>query len=235
MQGSIRRKLSMVERALAFAGGHPATDPGQQAILARLVNRRDRAATLAVQERSGQVGERAAVARRNELRRAMHMQLLRHVGRVAEIAAEKYPEVGGQFLLPSSNWPTRAFLTAATAMLAAAQKHEARLLEFGLGATFIPSLTAALGEFAAASEVVYTGRHAHVGARADLKAVTNECVALVGVLDGLVRVQYADAPDTLAEWQSARTVYDDTGVRGPRTPVADAAVVETIVPPIGSA
>ena len=60
-------------------------------------------------------------------------------------------------------------------------------------------------------------------------------MALVGVLDGLMRVQYADAPDTLAEWQSARTVYDDTGVRGPRTPVVDAAVVETVVQPVGTA
>ena len=60
-------------------------------------------------------------------------------------------------------------------------------------------------------------------------------MALVGVLDGLVGVQYADAPDTLAEWQSARTVYDDTDVRGPRTPVADGAVVQTTAPPLGSA
>ncbi|MEO5824676.1 MAG: hypothetical protein ABIR59_02215 [Gemmatimonadales bacterium] len=65
--------------------------------------------------------------------------------------------------------------------------------------------------------------------------MTNECVALVGVLDGLVQFQYADAPDTLAEWQSARTVYESTAPKGPRTDTADAAVLETIVPPVGSA
>ncbi|MEO5824675.1 MAG: hypothetical protein ABIR59_02210 [Gemmatimonadales bacterium] len=72
----------------------------------------------------------------------MQMQLLRHLGRVAEVAAEEYPEIGGQFRLPSSNWPTRAFLTAASAMLAGAQKHETRLLEHGLGATFNEKLGA---------------------------------------------------------------------------------------------
>ena len=235
MQGIISRKLTMVERALAFVASHPATDPGQQAVAARLANRRDRAAVLAVQERDGRVGERAAVARCNTLRRTMQMKMLRHLGRVAEVAAERYPEVGGQFVVPASPWPTRAFLTAATAMLAAAQKHETRLLEFGLGATYLASLTSALADFTRASDVVYAGRLAHVGARADLKAVTNECVALVGVLDGLVQMQFADAPDTLAEWQSARSVYDATGSRGPRTETADGAVVQTIVPVVGNA
>ncbi|MES2306990.1 MAG: hypothetical protein V4558_15925 [Gemmatimonadota bacterium] len=206
MQGKIRRKLSMAARALDFARTHASTDAGYTTIVTRLEERVARADTLAIQELDGVGGESAAVARRADLRHTMHERLLRHLARVAGLATRAHPELAGQIVMPRTNIPNRAFLTAAKSMLAGATARTDLLLPFGLGDTLIPELTKAIEQFDAATSTAHSGRVGHVGARADLTAVTEECVALVGVLDGLMATRYNGDAENLAAWESARNV-----------------------------
>lgn len=53
---------------------------------------------------------------------------------------------------------------------------------------------------------VNTGRREHVGARAQLIAIADSCVEVVGRLDGLVRVRFRNDAEKLAAWESARNV-----------------------------
>lgn len=61
----------------------------------------------------------------------------------------------------------------------------------------------------------------HVGARAGLTAVTEECVALVGVLDGLMTTPFHGDAENLAAWERARNVLGPFAKKGKKdTPVA---------------
>jgi hypothetical protein len=56
-------------------------------------------------------------------------------------------------------------------------------------------------------EVIGTaGRQAHVGARAELRAVADEIVQIVRVMDGLNRYRFKNDPNLLASWESASNV-----------------------------
>ena len=56
------------------------------------------------------------------------------------------------------------------------------------------------------------GRRDHVGARAELDAVSDEVLHLVELLDGLNRYRFGGGAELRAAWESARKV-----VAGPRT------------------
>src|ERR1041384_948817 len=120
MKAVVRRILSMAVRVLDFIRDHPSTETGFVAVVSRLEERVKRADTLAVQERSGNLQERNATRRRQELRRAMQMGQLRHLANVADIASKRRPDLAGKFKLPSATGPHKSFFTAASEMLAGA-------------------------------------------------------------------------------------------------------------------
>ncbi len=233
MQADIRRKLSMAVRAMDFAQAHPSTDASYQSVVTRLKERLDRADVLAVQEHDGREGERAAHTQRDGLRRTIQQEQLKHLARVAEMAAQAHPELAGLFRYPKPNAPHRTFITAAKAMLAAAEPHKDLFLSMGLGEGFLEQMNQAVTEFDHCTESAHSGQRSHVGARADLAVVADECVQLARLLDGLNRVRFRSDPELLAAWQSASTVVrirakagsePDAGVT-PITPIVPAVPV----------
>ena len=214
MQADVRRKLAMTVRALDFERAHLPTDPSQTGVDDRLAERIARAETLAIQEEHGRLDEQGAVTRRLQLRSRIHYQMLRHLVRTANAAVKDAPALAGQFILPRTGAPHRYFLTAAKAMLDRAVEFKEVLLAHGLGATLIDELTKALAEFDTTTGSVHSGRVSHVGARAELKEVVDDCVQLVGLLDGLNLTRYQDDAQLLAAWESARTVVGSGRVNG---------------------
>jgi hypothetical protein len=75
-----------------------------------------------------------------------------------------------------------------------------------MSATLLDDLTAALGEFEQTLEAARAGRRDHVGASADLQAVTVEIAEQVRLLDGLVRYRFTANAELMAAWASARNV-----------------------------
>jgi hypothetical protein len=63
-----------------------------------------------------------------------------------------------------------------------------------------------VSEFETALEGIRTGRREHIGARADLEAITAELVDRVSVLDGITRYRFGDQPEVMAEWNAAKRV-----------------------------
>ncbi len=206
MQAIIRRKLSMAVRAMDFAQAHPSTDASYVSVVTRLKERLDRADALAIQEHAGLEGEHAAHAQRDELRRTIQREQLKHLARVAEMAAKEHPELAGMFRYPDPNAPHRTFITAAKAMLAAAEPHKELFLSVGLGEGFLEQMAQAITQFDQSTETAHSGQRDHVGARADLAVVADECVKLARLLDGLNRARFRNDPELLAAWESASAV-----------------------------
>jgi len=195
----------MLVRAIGFSKAHPSTDASYTAVVARLDEAITHIRALELQERDGHTHELAALARRRLQRRGITTSL-QHLVRVARVVARDNPALLGEFRLVESHAPNRVFVNAAQALLAAAQAQKDALVGAGLGETFLDGLAEAVGQFDADTSTSHDGRAAHVGASSDLKAVIRECMLDVAILDGLNRVRFADDPELLAAWESARNV-----------------------------
>jgi hypothetical protein len=205
MNAVTRRKLSMATRVLDFEQAHIATDVGHVALVARFEALVTKADALALRQRGGTLSERAATNRRLQFRDAITRQL-RHLVQVAEVAAKGEPALAGHFVAAPRQAPHRTFLTAAKTLLAAATTHEALLVPQGLGERFVAELGTGVTTFEALSETIHAGRRDHVGARAELQAVSEEIGEVVRLLDGLNRARFDGQPELLAAWESARNV-----------------------------
>ena len=246
MQAEIRRRLATAAQVLEFVQAHPDTDPGYVALVARLQERVARGGTYAIQQRDGSADETAASSQRREIRRLM-MARLRHLARVASEALADHPDLQGAFALPNPSAAHMAFITAAKSMLATATAQQALLVGLGLGATFVDDFTKAVATFDAATQGTHVGRRDHVGARAELAAVAEDCIHLTRVLDGLNQTRFRADPELLAEWQSVSNVVTPSRrkkapaptpapaqAQGPAPTPAAAAVAPPVTPPVAS-
>jgi hypothetical protein len=206
MNAEIRRKLEMGIRALEFSRAHPDASAGFATAMARLEERITRAEGLATQERAGVITERAATARKRELRRVLKRTLLNHLTRVAVVAAREEPELARKFGFPLGNHSYHAFRTAARAMADEAQAQKDLLVRHGLAEPVLEGLAQSLTDLDEAMDQSTAGRRAHIGAGAELAAVVGEMVQLVHVMDGINRFRFSTDAEKLAEWESARNV-----------------------------
>jgi hypothetical protein len=216
MKAHVRRILAMAVRARSFDRANPSTDASYIGVAARLEELITRADALVVQEREGKLGERGASARRRQLRRRI-TELLRHLVRVAEVAAKERPELADQFKL-SRESPYKDFITGAKAMLAKATEERELFVKKGLGETLLEELGQLVTQFDAETDSVHSSRRAHVGARADLGTVSDEIVEQVNLLDGLNRQRFRDDAERLAAWESARNIVGPFEAKPPTPP-----------------
>lgn len=196
----------MATRALDFARAHPSTDASYTALVAQLQDAVTRGEALAVLQTDGRIGERAAASQRSAIRRSIERIQIRHLVAVAGRAAKDHPELSGLFVQPVPGGPNRVFITAAKAMVAAATPHKDLFASLGLGDTFLDDLALSLSQFDAATDAAHTGRRDHVGARAELVVVTDECVAMLELLDGFYRIRFRNDAQSLAAWESSRNL-----------------------------
>jgi hypothetical protein len=196
----------MAEGVLSFCKEHPYEDAGFGAVMARFEERVGRANQLVTQERAGRLASSAATKEKGDLRRELQGQLLSHLVRVSEVAAKERPELAERFRRAGKSVAGKVFLTTARAILADAQEFTELLVQHGMSATMFAELKVTLERLEAVTEASRKARRDHVGANADLGAVSRELLELVGLLDGLNRFRFRDQPELLAAWESARNV-----------------------------
>jgi hypothetical protein len=206
MYAITRRKLEMGRRALEFGRAHPDASAGYGVALAQLEDRLAQADRLATQQRDGILGDRAAAARKRELRRALTQGHLAHLIRVAREAASELPKLEQTFVLPRTTRSYQAFRTAARAMASAAESNRELLVTHGLGESVLEDLARLLDELDAAVRASDEARRVHVGATAKLVEVAAAVVAAVEVMHGFNRVRFAGDAEALAAWESASSV-----------------------------
>jgi hypothetical protein len=214
MNRLVSSRLEMGARALEFSRSHPVESSGYATALKQLEEQLARAEQLAKEQERGTTEVRAATARKSELKRSIRRSQLVHLGRVAQRAAKEVPELAQKFDLPRIPTRNLAFRTVARTMLEEAQQHKELLVKHGLVAEILDTLSQSLDQFDQAVERATEGRRIHIGAAANLEAVSDEVVQIVKGIDGYNRFRFTIEPDLLAAWTAASNVIGPPRVGG---------------------
>jgi hypothetical protein len=206
MNAESRRKIEMGNSALKFTGVHPDTDPGAAPAVAKLERLVGRADELAAAQRDGMIDVRAAAARKVALRREMLAVPIAHLAQVGAVAAREEHELGKMFRFKPGASTFLAFRTAARGMASAAEAHKETLEKHGLVPSVLEEFGRMLDEFDAAVALGNDGRVAHLGATRELKAVAQEIVRTVRLMDGRNRLRFAEDGELLGSWLGASRV-----------------------------
>jgi hypothetical protein len=223
MDRQVRRKLAMAASVRTFSRAHPSADTSYVLVLDRLDGTIVRIEELAKQQEGGFVSKHSSAVRRSDLRRRLQGGLLRHLVTVAEDVAGEAPAVAERFRLPNGNATHTAFRTSSAKVLEEARANQEILVKHGLSATLLDELDAAVKEFDASLQESDDGKQSHVAARAEMKALTDEIMRLVGILDGFNRYRFHHDPELIAAWESARHVLTGPQPKETESPPAPAA------------
>ncbi|HET6778912.1 MAG TPA: hypothetical protein VFH26_08475 [Gemmatimonadales bacterium] len=202
----------MGQRVLEFSRQYPDPSPGFVAAAARLQDRLTRAELLARQQVDGRAEMRVSTERKRELRRLITQAHLDHLANVAELASVEEPELFRKFLLPPDATTYLSFHAAASGIAAEAESRKELLLKHGLSEEVLNDLKVSLDLFETALEQGFAGRISRAGATAELVAVAEEVVQIVKVMNGMIRIRFANQPELLGAWEIATNV-----VATPRT------------------
>jgi hypothetical protein len=205
MNYSIRRKLDMAGRVREFCRTHPDQNPGYTAAVARLEERLARADALARQEVAGRQSVSGAVVSKEQLRLEIHQTIALLAG-LAGPAAREERELAVGIIRPDVNGSHQAFLTRSRVAAATGSTHKELLVKYGMPETFLDELNTKLDQYEQALNQQHAGRAAHVGARAELEAVTADIMLIIRQLDALNRFRFRTDAESLAAWKSARDV-----------------------------
>jgi hypothetical protein len=216
MNRIVRRRLEMAVRVRDFSRAHPSTDANYATVLAQVEELIARMEALAKQQQDGTVTAHASTVRRKVLRRRLHHELLRHLVTVADIAAAEQPGLAERYAMPKGNETNETFRTLARRLLVQGQAEKEVLAKHGLADKLLEDLAAAVDEFDGSVTQSNEGRRGHVGAVAELQAVSDEVMRLVEMLNGLNRYRFGGKAELIAAWESARNVV--AGGRTEETP-----------------
>jgi hypothetical protein len=205
MNSVARRKLDMVDRVLGFIGARTAIEPAYASALARLGELVTRARGILTRQHDGRDAARAARAHRQQLRRALQLDLAHYLVAVGSIAA-KGQEVAARFKLPSPNATNAAFLVAVSSLLALGEAQRDLLVKAGMSATLLDELGKMVSDFEAASEAARNARRDHIEARIELDSITTELMEQVNLLDGITRYRFGFDSVVMSEWRMARAL-----------------------------
>lgn len=223
MNTEVRRKLDVAARVREFVRAHAATEPGYAPALTRFEELLTRADAIVARQHDGRVAARGASARRRELRRLLHSQLVHYLVAVGSVASKNQADLAEKFKLPATNSTNAVFLTAVKSLVAAGESQKDALVQAGMGPALLGDLARMVADFEAASEAARTARRDHIGARADLEVITAQLMDEVNLLDGITRYRFGDDPEVMVEWKAARRLLGQprTGVTPPATGTSD--------------
>jgi len=207
MKAKTRNRIAMGQNVLSFSEVHPDTSAGYATTLASLKERLARAAELISLQHDGFAGVRTTTDQKRDLRRIMLRAQLRHVLRVAELAATEVPEVLQRFVLPRDQTPYVEFQPLAHALVAEALNHKELLVKHGLAETLLNDLVKNLESFDRAMGQGTDARRTHITASAELDEIGDEIVQLVKVMDTLNRSRFHSTVELLAAWESTSNVF----------------------------
>jgi hypothetical protein len=205
-----------------FSRAHPSADTSYTLVLDRLDGTITRIEELAKQQEGGFAAKHSSAVQRSDLRRRLQLGLLRHLVTVAEDVASEAPAVAERFRIPRANTTHSAFRASAAQMLEEARANQELLVKHGLSATLLDELDAAIKEFDTSLQESDDGKQSHVAARAEMNALSDELMRLVGILDGFNRYRYHHDPELIAAWESARHVVSGPKAKEVESPTLQA-------------
>jgi hypothetical protein len=214
--------MEMAVRVRDFSRTHPSADASHASVLGRLEETISRMEELAGQQVGGFLSKHSSTVRRKDIRRRLRGGLLRHLVTVARDAALEKPELEEKFKLPEITASNKTFQTVARKMLEQGKAEQELLVKHGLGSKLLDDLSAAVDEFDASVAETNSGLQGHVMARAELDALSDEVMLLVGMLDGINQYRFEKDPELLAGWKTAKHVVSGPQPEKVENPVPSA-------------
>ena len=206
MNKLLRIRLDMATRVRDFLRAHKTDVVGEGSELARLEELVQRADELVAKQRAGLAAARSTTKQRSGIRDTLQTALLKYLRAVSLAAAKENTDLLAQFELPHRNVSHRGFLAAVKVMLVKAIEQKDLLVSHGMKPSLLDDLGTTLAEFEKTLEGSRAGRRDHMGATADLKAITAEILEQVRVLDGLMWYRFRDNAELMGEWAGVRNV-----------------------------
>jgi hypothetical protein len=206
MNGLINSRLNMGRRALEFSEANPVESPGYNTTVQQLKAQLARADQLGKEQARGLALVHSTTEGKERVKRELRRSHLVHIAGVVEHAADEVPELARQFDLPRIPVRGQAFKAAVTAMLEEAERQKELLIKHGLVEDVLVNARKALDELNHLFEQSAEARRVHIGASAELQAVTDEIVQLVKILGGFNTFRLRDQPELLAAWTAASNV-----------------------------
>lgn len=206
MNRNTRRRLDTGHRVFALSKAHMTQVQGYVEAVTALGEHLARAEALAAQQETGDMQAGAAVVRKDELRETMESDYAVHLARIARASLPNDPELRRLFRVPKRGLNKQEFVAALRAMLAEAASRREVFIKEGMPETFVEDLEAHLARYVGAINEKGLGEAMRVGAVASLPEVSKEIMALIRRLDAINRLRWADNPELLAAWRSAKDV-----------------------------
>jgi hypothetical protein len=196
----------MAGRVREFCRTHPdLANSGYTAAVQRLEERLARAEALAQQEIVGRQSVAGAVINKEQVRLEIH-RLIALLAGLAEPAAREERDLAVGIIKPDVNGSHQAFLTRSRVAAQTGATHKELLVKYGMPDAFLDELNAKLDQYEQSLNQQHAGRAAHVGARAELEAVTADVMLIIRQIDALSRFRFRTDAESLAAWKSARDV-----------------------------
>jgi len=220
MNRVVSRRLNMAVRVRDFCDTNPSTDPSFVSVLGRLKEAINRMVALGSRQVNGLLSRHASTVNRQQIRRRLRNDLLRHLVTIAQDASAEKPALGDQFEIPGFNLSSARFYAASKAMLETGIAEKDVLLKHGLSEKPLDDLATAVAEFEGSITATNISREDHIGARAELQQVSEEVLQLVQMMDGINRYRFRGDPHLLVTWEAAKHVVSGPQVKsdGPVVP-----------------
>lgn len=218
MRAVDRRELEMGVRVREFELANPDLSPGSERAAADLTAYLQEADVVHAQQQDSIRRERAATARKQEIRLILNSGHLVHIARAGVAASRELPELEHTFAFRRDRKSFANFRSRARSLVAAAETHRELLERHGLSSTVMTGLTPMLDELDHAIGEGLDARRAHVGASARLAELAAAVVELVRTMDGLNQYRFRNDVARLAEWNSVSRVIDVTPRKGGTKP-----------------
>lgn len=196
----------MALRVRDFCDANPSADPSFVAVLGRLKEAIGRMQAVGSRQVNGLLSRHAATVNRQQIRRQLRDDLLRHLVTVAQDASATKPGLGDQVEVPGPSLSSARFFAASKAMLELGLAEQEVLLKHGLSPTLLDDLAATVKAYEASITASNSSREDHISARAELQRISEELLQLVRMLDGVNRYRFRNDPHRLVAWQAARHV-----------------------------
>jgi len=206
MLAVIRKKFARAESVLAFSRTNPSTSTALNTLvelLAALVTR----FTTVVQLRGERSNEaEVATTWHAKLRRQLRTGLLRLFSKAGLAAARTDPALEDEFRLIRPGVTGVDFLVGARSLVDATRKHADVLAKQGVAAELIDEASALIDRCQEAVTQSVEARNDRIKAVAELDGLAREAMDLIGRIDGLNQHRFADSPELLAAWVSAKSI-----------------------------
>jgi len=205
MRVAIRHKLGAARRVLAYCAAHPDPTPAAAASVSRLQALLARVAALEATHQRDQAAARQALEERNRMEDGMRA-LLTHLVRLcrAVVLHEGLDDLRLELRLRPRG--PSLLQKGVAAALARASGHRDLLLRYGLPPNLLPELEQGLEAYRRAEERRKTSQAASLQAASAIECAAAEAHNAIRHLDALNRIRFAADPQTLAEWETARSI-----------------------------